>query len=398
VSPRIALVVPYLFHRGGIESTARFLCEASERAGSYTLEPISVAISSRDRSSVRLLDPPSWFQGVRIEPRSWRGRDVLHVGALVTELEFQRYRPRRCLTRLLERYDLVQIVAGTPAWALMTRDVKRPVAVQVASVVEEERRRVLARGLRPYTLWLRLMTRVTARLERLALRHVESVFVLNQPMEHKMRDHAPASRIVFAPHGVDTTVFRPEHDRVPGGSILSVGRFDDPRKNLPLLFEAYGRLRTRMPDAPPLVLAGNTGPSRADWRAARLSGVRDHVVFHEKLARGELAELYRSCALFVLASDQEGLGIVLLEAMASGLPVVATDCGGSATSIVDGQTGYLVRRGDAEAMAAKMLDLLTNQSRRRQMGRNARARAEQEFSLEVAWARYVEQYDRILGT
>ena len=143
------------------------------------------------------------------------------------------------------------------------------------------------------------MTRVTARLERAALRHVDTIFALNAEMVAHVRRHAPDAEVLLAPQGVDTQLFRPTAAPPRGGPILCVGRFDDPRKNLPLLFDAYARLRQRVPDAPRLVLAGNTRPARSDWRAAEVAGVRGHTDFRERLPRSELAQLFRSSSLFV---------------------------------------------------------------------------------------------------
>ena len=67
------------------------------------------------------------------------------------------------------------------------------------------------------------------------------------------------------------------------------------------------------------------------------------------LGDDELVELYRGAALLALSSDEEGLGLVILEAMASGIPVVSTACGGPQTSVVDGETGFLTPVGDAAA-------------------------------------------------
>ena len=109
---RIGIVVPGLEQGGGVPAVAEFLCQAIDRSDRYAAEVISVATSSQDPQSVRLLSPASWVQGVCAAEGSWRGRSYRHYGAPLAEVEFMRYRPRRLLTEQLNRYSLVQIVAG----------------------------------------------------------------------------------------------------------------------------------------------------------------------------------------------------------------------------------------------------------------------------------------------
>ena len=110
----------------------------------------------------------------------------------------------------------------------------------------------------------------------------------------------------------------------------------------------------------------------------------------------ELARLYREVVVFVLSSDEEGLGIVILEAMASGLPVVSTDCGGPGTAIVEGKTGFLTPVGDADALAEAMQRFLDDSSLCQHMGRAGRRVAGEQFSLAVTGKVYLDHYDRLL--
>jgi glycosyltransferase involved in cell wall biosynthesis len=107
--------------------------------------------------------------------------------------------------------------------------------------------------------------------------------------------------------------------------------------------------------------------------------------------------VYRQASLFVLSSNEEGLGIVILEAMASGLPVVGTRCGGPETCVVEGETGYLVPVGDAEALARSMQVLLEDRALGQQMGKAGRMLVESRFSIEAAGRPFLEVYDRLLS-
>jgi glycosyltransferase involved in cell wall biosynthesis len=391
---RIALVVPDLASGGGVPVVARFLYRALAATGRYEPELISLAIGSRDPQSVRLLAPASWAGGVRVRPGTWEGLSFRHVGCTLAEIETWRYRPRRALTRLLDGYDVVQVVAGWPSWALVARAARPPLGLQVATLATAERHELLARTrglLRP---WRRLMTRVLARMDDAALARADAVFVENTWMLEHVRRRIGAERVRFAPPGVDTDRFHPAPVREVDGPILGVGRFSDPRKKVDLLFRAYALLRARRPAAPALVLAGR-GPAPRDLELARDLGLADHVRVVEGLADDELAALYRRAGLFVLSSDEEGLGLVILEAMASGIPVVATDCGGPSTSVVPGDTGWIVPRGDPQALCDAMARVLDDPERAARMGAAGRQRAVDRFSLAATAAPFLDWYDRV---
>jgi len=176
-----------------------------------------------------------------------------------------------------------------------------------------------------------------------------------------------------------------------------VARFSDARKNVQMLFRAYALVRDALPDAPRLVLAGTDGPTREDWAAARELNISDRVEFRDNPSPEELAQLYREAALFALASNEEGFGIVLLEAMASGIAVVCTRCGGPESIVVEGQTGRLTPVGDHRAMAATLIDLLRDANKRQEMGKRGRQLSQERFSIEVAGRSYLQVYDRLLG-
>jgi glycosyltransferase involved in cell wall biosynthesis len=314
---------------------------------------------------------------------------------VLTEFEFQRYQPRAALTALLNTYDLVQVVAGTPAWALVTQHVQKPRCLFMATMIQQERSSVLQRqrGWRRY--WLRVMTEINARIERMALQHVDFVFAESKYTSTVLSTCFPPDRILPGIPGIDTCLFQPGTYQ-KNGYILSVGRFSDHRKNVRLLFDAYHRLRRASSDVPRLVLAGAM-PLSQDWMYAESLGITPWIDMHIDVLVTVLADLYRGASLFVLASDEEGLGIVILEAMASGLPVVSTRCGGPETAVIEGETGYLTPVGDAPAMADAMQRLLAAPIQRQQMGQRGRQVAEERFSIAAAGTVFLDCYDTLVG-
>ncbi len=155
--------------------------------------------------------------------------------------------------------------------------------------------------------------------------------------------------------------------------IISVGRFAYP-KDYPTLVDALARI-----DADYRVTLVGEGPDRptVTTDARRRLAERAELVG----TRRDVSELLAAADLFALSSRSEGLPISVLEAMAAGLPVVATDVGGVSELVVDGETGFLVPPTDAKALAQALETLLREPQLRRRFGAAARRRAEQRFDL-----------------
>jgi glycosyltransferase involved in cell wall biosynthesis len=113
-------------------------------------------------------------------------------------------------------------------------------------------------------------------------------------------------------------------------------------------------------------------------------------------SRRDVKAIMQALDFFVLPSLAEGISNTILEAMASGLPVVATHVGGNSELVHHATTGTLVPSGDVDAMARAMLEYVHNPELARSHGRAGRARAEQEFGLDVMVSRYAAVYDRLI--
>jgi glycosyltransferase involved in cell wall biosynthesis len=375
---------------------AEFLRKVIGDSGCYEPYLISLALSARDTASVRALSPNTWYRGPQILQRSWDVHPYLHVGCWLAELEFQRLLPRRILTEILSQFDLVQVVAGTPAWAAVTHGVSSPVCLFTATMIQAERTALFGRAKGLRRLRLRTMTWINASLERRALARTDCVFAESEYTRRLLAPYVAPDKVRLGPPGVDTTLFTPATEYQFDGYVLCVGRLADVRKNLHLLLSAYQLLCQMVPDAPRLVLAGRSGPTRDDLLHAESLGIANRIEVLVDLSGEQLRILYQGAALFVLSSDEEGLGIVLLEAMASGLPVVSTDSGGPATAIRQGETGLLTPVGDAVALAQSMHQLLASPDRRRQMGQAGRALVEHRFSVTAAGRVYLDVYNDLL--
>jgi D-inositol-3-phosphate glycosyltransferase len=199
----------------------------------------------------------------------------------------------------------------------------------------------------------------------------------------------PTSHVDVIPCGVDTTLFRPAdttevdaHGRPP--RLLVLGRLV-PRKGI----EEAIRALASIPRAQLLVVGGPAAADLdADPEAARLRhvadacGVSDRVEFSGHVAHAALPGLIRSCDVVVAVPWYEPFGIAPIEAMACGVPVIATAVGGMLDTVVDGVTGVLVQPGTPDGISAAARALLANADVRSAMGRNAAERVRALYTWE----------------
>jgi len=240
-------------------------------------------------------------------------------------------------------------------------------------------------------------------LARWCHRQVEVVTVISSAVRDTVvgRAHLDPRRITMIRPGVDLSLHvktGPEMTREakrelgfePDRPIVgTVARFD-PRKGLVTLICAADLVLKRYPDA--LFLIVGDGRTRGDIereinrlrleRSVRLLGSRNDVF-----------ALLRAFDIFVLPSHAEGLSISVLEAMATGKPVIATSVGGLVESVVAGETGLLVDPGDEVALSQAIIDLLNDPARRSAFGTRGRERVEKTFNP-TAYVRETEQLYR----
>jgi glycosyltransferase involved in cell wall biosynthesis len=169
-----------------------------------------------------------------------------------------------------------------------------------------------------------------------------------------------------------------------GRVVLTVGRWraDERYKGMDTLITALPRLLPRFPELQ--LAAVGDGDDRA-WLEdlAEETGVERHVHFLSGLSYAELAACYEHCEMFALPSKGEGFGLVYLEAMACGKPVIGGAHGGAPEVIDDGKTGYLVPHGDAAQLATAIETLLADPALEQEMGRSGKQRVENEFRFNV---------------
>lgn len=398
--PMVGLVVPSLEQGGGVPAVAEFVYGVAARSNRFDLRLFSLSTSMVDDVGLALTRPQSWLRGVKVAQGLWLGRPFARVGVFASELEFQRYAPRPALAAALAGCDVIQVVCGSPAWANTVTCLGMPVALQVATRAKVERRRRDAHPNGLAAWWRKGMTEITDHLDDRALRAVDAIQLENPWMlEYAKKINAGRSDvdIRYAPPGVNAKLFCPLASRLPAPKpyILCVGRLDDPRKNIGLFLQAFGRLPMELSHID-LVTAGAGRPPDDYWAMVKVLGLQKRVRHIPRPETAELVKLYQQATVFALSSDEEGLGVVILEAMACAVPVVATRCGGPDGIITDGKDGFLVPLDDAAAMADRLALLCTDAAMNQQMGHAARATIEARYADDVAGAAFVDVWDKLL--
>ncbi|HEV8566903.1 MAG TPA: glycosyltransferase family 4 protein [Actinoplanes sp.] len=198
--------------------------------------------------------------------------------------------------------------------------------------------------------------------------------------------------------GVDGRGVRERYGLSDRPVIVCVSRLV-PRKGQDMLIRALPAVRRRVPGAALLLVSGGPYRKRLE-RLARDQGVGSDVVFTGSVPWAELPAHYAAgdvyampCRTRAAGLDVEGLGIVYLEASASGLPIVGGDSGGAPDAVLEGETGYVVGGRDVNALSGRLADLLSDPAKARAMGAAGRAWVEREWRWETQAARMA----RLLG-
>jgi glycosyltransferase involved in cell wall biosynthesis len=196
--------------------------------------------------------------------------------------------------------------------------------------------------------------------------------------------------------GVDTEFFKPKEKKLSDEiKFLFVGRLIR-IKNIPMLLKAFSEVCKVYPKAS-LHIVGD-GEEKANLMSlAKQLGIASKVKFYGHLYKDKLLDVYQSSDVFVIGSKYENFPNAVLEAMACGLPVIATSVGGLIKQVEIGQTGFLVPPDDHKEMAKKMLWFIRNKNKILEFGKNAREFVIKHFSWDNTGDKLESIYFRILS-
>jgi glycosyltransferase involved in cell wall biosynthesis len=205
----------------------------------------------------------------------------------------------------------------------------------------------------------------------------------------------PKDRLFLSHNGIELGPFLDNHDKAslqlePGSIVITCVAELHPRKGHKYLIEAFLRLQKEIPMLH-LVLVG-TGPIENELK--KRYGTNPNIHFFGW--RRDIPQILKASDLFVLPSLREAFGLSVVEAMASGVPVIATDNGGTKDIIENGKSGLLVPPGDSESLLRAIKTLLDNPGQRRDMAKSGQERAKTHFTAELMAKRTAELYANLL--
>ena len=306
------------------------------------------------------------------ERRGLLGLATGHVLARATALAYHSW-PYPRVRHFLSECP-VHLVLGMPLCGITAAALRKRYVCWTATLLEDELSaraaggEQVARDLLRSPLWPLIRWQ-----ERLVLRRAERILAVSQQTARRILSTVPEvePKVQVLSWPIDTERLRPAESRRQVASpktLISVGRMDDSRKNIGALIAAMPDVRRALGDVR-LKLIGAESDNVLHSIPVDL---RDHIDGLGMVSDERLVHEFQSADLFVLPSLQEGLGLVVLEAMACGLPVVTTPSGGPEAHVRDGLTGILARDFTSGAIAAAIIQALSDPPRLADMGQAAR--------------------------
>lgn len=195
--------------------------------------------------------------------------------------------------------------------------------------------------------------------------------------------------------GIDLNLFKTVNHTGSGKRLLYVGRLAAV-KGLPVLFESLSKLKCNYPDFTLTLVGDGSERLELEQLGAEL-GLKDNLDFVGYKSQAEVREYLQNSDVFVLPSFAEGVPVSLMESMATGVPVVATQVGGNSELIDNGVNGYLVSPGDPVSLAEKIEILLTDVQLRNRFAQAGRIKIEQEFNLAKETDKLFDIFSKYLG-
>jgi len=234
---------------------------------------------------------------------------------------------------------------------------------------------------------------LTSRLHLKTIQKSDAVITISQKVRKLYEGIVDDEKISVIPLGVDTGVFKPAEKRVHKDDyeILYVGYLYE-LKGVEYLIRSMALVAREQGDVK-LRIVGE-GPEKSRLVAlTKALNLEDRVLFEGFVPHTQIARCYQQCDIFCFPTLGEPFGKVVLEAMACGKPVVASNVGGPSEIIEDGRTGFLVHSARPRALADKILELLSNEWRIRKIGANARKVIVQKYSWEKIAGAYNKLYN-----
>ena len=373
---------------------AKFAASVLSECG-YDVAAVSYWAYSKEPSA----SVPMWALPFR-RPRmhSYRdndGLEISEIGAWLPELEFLHEYPTRHWRELADGAQAHIAVAGTPLGGLALSRLGVRHFLWTATPWQDDRAGRSAQ--------IPLARRLFDSVANVPVCRFLEQKIVREGRTVALSDHTRdrLNTIAGGPFVKDVIRVPPESQmfwagegRTVRGRVGFVGRLEDSRKNIALLVEALSICRRDGVNATAYLVGGTLRPE--DRALLEIHGMVGAVTVLPYVERSRLRELLETCEAYVLPSKQEGLCIAALEAMACGIPVISTRCGGPEEFVVDGVNGFLVGHS-AQEMAEKLSVVLSNASLRRRLSSGAEETIRTNYSRTRCTADFLKAFHSQVG-
>lgn len=328
----------------------------------------------------------------RVRHTSYFGMQAVEIGARWATWEPAHYtNTLKMWEKELEGYDYFFVASGTPivAHPLVLLN-KKFVGIYASDhATDRTQRMVQWKGIRGW-IEKKAHSRML-KLEKEILEKTNYLWAMSRYTQEQFQTIVQDKRqIALCAHPVtDEKIGIVHHHKVADEQmIIAVGRFDDPRKNIAMLFAVFEQLYAQLPHLKLYVIGSVPLPATVAQYIQK--PFFKSIIFTGYVEASALDTFYEQADLMLITSHQEGLGIVGLEALGRGIPVISTKCGGPEDFVIDGVTGYLVDRDDVQAMARQALLLLTHAQEHERLCCQGPLFIQKNFSVAAIEAKYQE--------
>ncbi len=393
-SNRLAIVTQDPLNRGGVLRLAAYIYQRATAAGLDASLVHYASFKGWPQLSVSLMNAAHGRFSIspKAEHYEFEAMHAIAIGARFPEWEPQRLAANPLWRSTLAEFDKAILVTGSAHTGYPLAALEMPFVAWVSSTVADDRRARLAK---PEGLGMRIERMGIKRVRDAECRVLEAatkVLAVSDDAKKSIAAEASPKLIEVWPFPIDTSKFTADTKTSRKRQLLFVGRAHDPRKRIGLFLEAAEKLLSQpeFSDVRLAVVSSVPIPLEIVDRYPRLA---DRIDLYKEISNDALAELYATSAALIISSEQEGLSIASMEAMASGTPVISTRCGGPEMLIADGVTGFLVNP-TAEDICSRAAEVLTKTKNARTMGAAASQRIEERFS-EAVWN---EKFETMLAS
>jgi glycosyltransferase involved in cell wall biosynthesis len=394
-SPKISVATIDPSQVGGVTTMTEYFCNMAKQDG---FEPFISFFPLDPDLSIRLKNIVNWRDIRRFIEGNYLNFKSYSIGSILSEFEFLHYLSSyRLWKKVISEADICFAVSGTNQCCLPYVMAKKKFSCWIATTYFEDRKQNMISFTPMQKLLSIISLPLIAYFEGLIFKKAHKILVLSKYTKDMIlkKYRITESKIIVAPSPIDTDIFSPYRNDHEGIRILFVGRINDPRKNVSMLMNAFSKLKNERDDVE-LWLVGEEPSENLKNLASQLN-ISENVKYFKDVPHDEIVNFYQSCDIFALPSYQEGLGIVVLEAMSCGLPVVSTRCGGPEWLLKDYANALVVENNNADKFADALKELIGDDNLRLKIGSEARKTVVNRCSVKTLEKIFIDVLDELRG-